>query len=162
MDVLRDVVWRHAAGMVYPEDLPMVAAEALARGVDSPALRELAGLGKGSATTEIENLYRDALAELGITAPGRREAVRWWLGELAEELVQGGLSVAGLARKIVPGEEWMAEDEYRFAVLAYYWQETVDLISAPQARAAEIDLLDAARAILRQNNSSRAGAREHP
>jgi hypothetical protein len=48
-----------------------------------------AGLGKGSATTEIEDLYRDALAELGITSPGRREAVRWWLGELAKELVQG-------------------------------------------------------------------------
>lgn len=136
--------------MVYAEDLPMAAAEALARGVDSPALRELAGLGKGSATTEIEDLYRDALAELDITSPGRREAVRWWLGELAEELVQGRLSAAGLARKIVPGEEWMAEDEYRFAALGYYWQDMVDLASPSQVRAAEVDLLDAARVILSQ------------
>lgn len=148
MDILREVAWRHAAGMVYPEDLPMAAAEALARGVDSPALRELAGLGKGSATTEIEDLYRNALAELGIASPGQREAVRWWLGELAKELVQGKLTVAGLARKIVPGEEWMAEDEYRFATLGYYWQDMVDLNSVPQVRAAEIDLLDAAKAIL--------------
>ncbi|WIX98460.1 hypothetical protein QRX60_30890 [Amycolatopsis mongoliensis] len=110
----------------------------------------MAGLGKASATTEIENLYWDALAELGITRPDRREAVRWWLGELAEELVQGRLSVAGLARKIVPGEEWMTGDEYRFAYLSYYWQDMVDLASAPQVRAAEIDLLDAARAILPQ------------
>ncbi|MFI5592243.1 hypothetical protein ACIA5G_44845 [Amycolatopsis sp. NPDC051758] len=150
MDILRDVAWRHAAGTVYPEDLPMAAAEALARGVDSPSLRELAGLGKGSATTEIEDLHRDALAELGITCPGRQDALRWWLGELAKDLVQGRLSVAGLARKIVPGEEWMAENEYRFADLAYYWEDMVDLISAPQVRAAEIDLLDAARAILPQ------------
>jgi hypothetical protein len=136
--------------MVYAEDLPMAAAEALVRGVDSPALRELAGLGRGSATTEIEDLYRDALAELGIANPGRRQAVRWWLGELAKELVEGRLTVAGLARKIVPGEEWMAEDEYRFAYLAYYWQDMVDLNSAPTVRAAEIELLDAARAILPQ------------
>lgn len=148
MDILRDVAWRHAAGMVRPEDLPIVAAAALARGVDSPALRELAGLGKGSATTEIADLHRDALAELGITSPGRREAVRWWLRELAEELVQGKLTVAELARKIVPGEEWMTEDEFRFAHLGYYRQDMVDLISAPQIRSAEIDLLDAARAIL--------------
>ncbi|WP_328615158.1 hypothetical protein OHS18_46855 [Amycolatopsis sp. NBC_00355] len=150
MDILSDVAWRHAAGMLYPEDLPMAAAEALVRGVDSPALRELAGLGKGSATTEIEDLYRDALAELGITGPGRREAVRWRLAGLAEELVQGRLTVAGLARKSVPGEEWMTGNEYRFAYLAYYWQDMVDLNSAPQVRTAEIDLLDAARAILPQ------------
>lgn len=60
------------------------------------------------------------------------------------------LSVAGLAREIVPGEDWMTEDEYRFAHLGYYWQDMVDLASAPQVRAAEIDLLDAARAILPQ------------
>ncbi|MEU0797816.1 hypothetical protein ABZ342_47785 [Amycolatopsis sp. NPDC005961] len=150
MDVLRDVVWRHAAGMVYPEDLPMAAAEALVRGVDSPALRELAGLARDSATTEIEDLYRDALGELDVTIPDWREAARWWLGRLAEELVQGRLSVAGLARKIVPGEEWMTGDEFRFAYLGYYWQEMVDLTSAPQVRAAEIDLVDAARALLPQ------------
>jgi hypothetical protein len=58
------------------------------------------------------------------------------------------LTVAELAGKIVPGEEWMAEDEYRFANLGYYWQDLVDLISAEQVRSAEAELLDAARAIL--------------
>lgn len=44
----------------------------------------------------------------------------------------------------------MTGDEYRFAYLGYYWQEMVDLASAPQVRAAEIDLLDAAKTILPQ------------
>jgi hypothetical protein len=42
----------------------------------------------------------------------------------------------------------MAGNEYRFADLGYYWEDVVDLSSAPQVRAAEIDLLDAASAIL--------------
>lgn len=64
MDELRDAVWRHAAGLVLTDELPDIAASALVRGVDSAALRELAGLNRSSDTQEILDRYRAALAEL--------------------------------------------------------------------------------------------------
>ena len=44
MDQVRELAWDYAAGQVFVEELPMAAAHALGRGIDSPALRELAGL----------------------------------------------------------------------------------------------------------------------
>jgi hypothetical protein len=43
---LRDVAVRVLVGVVGTEELPMIAARALAEGQDSPSLRELAGLSR--------------------------------------------------------------------------------------------------------------------
>ncbi|WP_233508451.1 hypothetical protein [Spongiactinospora gelatinilytica] len=122
--------------------MPAVAAGALARGVDSPSLRELAGLNRRSDTAEICELYRAALAESGIEVPGEPEAVRWVLRGLAEGLVAGGAAVAEVVREVPCGEVWMTRPEYEFAHLAYYREELDD---GPRY---ERDLLEAARALL--------------
>jgi len=137
VDELRRAVWRRAAGFAYPEDLPDIAASALAQGVDSPSLRVLAGLGRRDDTAEILTLYEAALAESGIEVPGSEQAARWWLGELAGALVVGRMTVGDAVEQIVPPEAWMSEDEFSFANLGYYRQDLVDIDSAEQVRDTE-------------------------
>ncbi|WP_280346377.1 hypothetical protein [Nocardia neocaledoniensis] len=55
---------RFAVGELPETDLSMVAAEALARGLESPALVELACLHR-TDTRDATALYRTAMAELG-------------------------------------------------------------------------------------------------
>jgi hypothetical protein len=54
----------YVTGRLGSEALPMVASEALARAVDSPALRELAGLGRRDSR-EAADLLALAMDELG-------------------------------------------------------------------------------------------------
>jgi hypothetical protein len=54
-----------AAGSLASEDLPEIATEALVRGLDSPALRLLAGQSRNDVRDSAE-LFRVALDELGI------------------------------------------------------------------------------------------------
>lgn len=66
---VQGIVDRFLAGEVGSERLPLLAAEALAEGCDSPALRELAGL----STTEVRearDLLTRAAAETGAVMPG--------------------------------------------------------------------------------------------
>ncbi|MGI5248254.1 hypothetical protein [Actinacidiphila glaucinigra] len=65
-DRSRSSAWQHVAGVAPLEELPMMAAHALADGDDSPALRELAGLSRRDDPAEIRELYDRALSELGI------------------------------------------------------------------------------------------------
>lgn len=70
MDVLRDELVDAVIGRRHL-DLPMTAARALARGLDSPTLREVAGLGR---TDPAEELFTRALEELGLSWPDYGEA----------------------------------------------------------------------------------------
>lgn len=65
MEELSAAADRFAVGRIYPEDLPMVAAAALVRGLDSPALRELAGIHR-SDCRDAPQVFLTALVELGI------------------------------------------------------------------------------------------------
>ncbi|WP_433286096.1 hypothetical protein [Micromonospora sp. CA-244673] len=62
---MRDVGVRVLAGDLAGEELPMVAAQALAEGLDSPSLRELAGLSRGDYR-EARELLGPVLDELGL------------------------------------------------------------------------------------------------
>ena len=64
MQQLRDVAVRLAMDEPFGDDLPMAAAHALARGIDSPSLRELAGLSRGQSREAVD-LFRQAMDELG-------------------------------------------------------------------------------------------------
>ncbi|WP_280218898.1 hypothetical protein [Nocardia neocaledoniensis] len=64
MQELDQAADRFAIGEVPDADLSLIAAEALARGLDSPALVELACLHR-TDTREAPALFRTALAELG-------------------------------------------------------------------------------------------------
>jgi hypothetical protein len=67
------------------EDLPEIAVQALVRGIDSPALRELAGLSRDDVRSA-RDLFITAMAELGVQMPspeaGARERVRFWAAEM--------------------------------------------------------------------------------
>ncbi|MEV6362760.1 hypothetical protein [Nocardia asteroides] len=65
MSELDRIADRFAVGELFPEDLPMAAAEALACGHDSPALVELACLYR-TDTRDAPALFRTAIAELGL------------------------------------------------------------------------------------------------
>ncbi|MEU5405649.1 hypothetical protein [Nocardia asteroides] len=65
MSDLDRIADRFAVGELFPEDLPMAAAEALAHGHDSPALVELACLHR-TDTRDAPTLFRIAIAELGL------------------------------------------------------------------------------------------------
>ncbi|MBK3635567.1 hypothetical protein JHN52_22100 [Streptomyces sp. MBT97] len=88
-DRLQQSTWRYVAEVLPPEELPMLAAHALVDGQDSPALRELAGLPRGSDPDEIRERYVQALHELGIPLPDEETAGRRLLVDLATALTKG-------------------------------------------------------------------------
>ncbi|MEV0265104.1 hypothetical protein AB0I49_27715 [Streptomyces sp. NPDC050617] len=95
---LGEVACRYQADEVRPEDLPMAAAEALAAGLDSPALCDLAGWSRNADARDIHDAFEQALAECGIGLPGPDVALRHALRRRAEQLVGGGIGPADLAR----------------------------------------------------------------
>jgi hypothetical protein len=66
---LEEAAWLYQADQVYPEDLPMTAAQALTVGLDTPSLCELAGLPRHADPRDIRDTFEQALAELGIACP---------------------------------------------------------------------------------------------
>ncbi|MFC5753801.1 hypothetical protein [Actinomadura rugatobispora] len=81
----------YVIGELGPEALPSIAAEALARGVDSLALRELAGCNASDDVRDIRDLYLAAMAELEIPMPDADsvlwEKVRLWARCMVEATV---------------------------------------------------------------------------
>jgi hypothetical protein len=99
---LEEAAWLYQADRVCPEDLPMTAAQAIAVGVDTPALCELAGLPRHADPRDIRDTFEQALAELDIALPDRRLARRYALRRLAMRLIAGEATLADL-----PSDEWM-------------------------------------------------------
>ena len=71
---LEEAAWLYQADHVCPEDLPMTAAQALAVGVDTPTLCELAGLPRHADPRDIRDTFEQALAEWGIALPDQIRA----------------------------------------------------------------------------------------
>ncbi|MFH9548441.1 hypothetical protein [Streptomyces sp. NPDC017435] len=94
---LEEAAWLHGAGQGRPEDLPMTAAEALAAGWDTPALRELAGLPRTADSRYIGDMFEQALSEAGIALPDHNLARRHLLRRLAVGFLAGEVDLAGLA-----------------------------------------------------------------
>ncbi|GGZ55959.1 hypothetical protein GCM10010387_57600 [Streptomyces inusitatus] len=96
---LVEAVWRYRVGGIRPEELPMIAAEALAAGLgaDSPALCELAGLPRNADSRDIRELFEPAVSECGIEWPDPGPAHRHALRRAAARLLAGELSPAELA-----------------------------------------------------------------
>ncbi|MET9607306.1 hypothetical protein ABZZ17_19855 [Streptomyces sp. NPDC006512] len=94
---LGEVACRYQADELRPEDLPMIAAEALAAGLDTPTLCELAGWPRNTDARDIRDAFEQALAESGIELPDRDLARRHALRRLAARLVDGEATPADLA-----------------------------------------------------------------
>jgi hypothetical protein len=92
--------WRLAAGSLPSEDLPEIATDALVRGLDSPALRMLAGQPRGDVR-ESADLFRAALDELGIDLPDAGPAQWHLVLRTAREIVAGRMTPAGGASELV-------------------------------------------------------------
>ncbi|MFJ3276888.1 hypothetical protein [Streptomyces sp. NPDC086776] len=75
----------------------MIAAEALAAGLDTPMLRELAGLPRSADTRDIRDAFAQALSEAGIELPDPGLARRHALRRLAARLINGEIDPADLA-----------------------------------------------------------------
>lgn len=95
-DPLEVAAWRMAARSLASEDLPEIATEALVRGLDSPALRVLAGQSRDDVRDSAD-LFRVALdmnlasifptptARSGTWPDGQRAT--WWPGGPAPPVV---------------------------------------------------------------------------
>lgn len=75
----------------------MIAAEALAAGLDTPTLCELAGFPRNADARDIRDAFKQALSEVGIELPDPGLARRHALRRLATKLVNGEIAPAGLA-----------------------------------------------------------------
>ncbi|MFD8571180.1 hypothetical protein [Streptomyces sp. NPDC057694] len=91
MDRLSRAAMKLALGEQPSEDLPMIAALALADGLESPALIDLAGLSRRDPAADIRDLFAQALAELGRPLPGAEEAWRERMLDTARALLSGSL-----------------------------------------------------------------------
>jgi len=88
VDPVQVAAWRMAAGRLRSEDLPEIATEALIRGLDSPALRLLAGQSRDDVRDSAD-LFRTAVGELGIDLPDA-DTANWNLARrTASEIVEG-------------------------------------------------------------------------
>ena len=98
---LKEAAWLYQTDQTCPEDLPMIAAQALAVGLDTPALCELAGLPRHADPRDIRDTFEHALSELGIALPDSSLAQRYALRRLATRFTVGQTTLAGLA-----SDEW--------------------------------------------------------
>lgn len=104
---LSEVACRYRADEIWPEELPMIAAEALAAGLDTPALCELAGLSRNADAHDIRDAFEQALGECEIGLPDRSVARRHGLRRLAARFVDGEVPLTGLTAE----DPWGAEAE---------------------------------------------------
>jgi hypothetical protein len=106
-DPLEVAAWQMAAGRLASDDLPEVATDALVRGLDSPALRVLAGQARWGVR-DSSDLFRVVLDELGIELPDADRA-QWYLARrTAREIVAGRISAACGADEL-----WLAYQKMR-------------------------------------------------
>ncbi|MET7550871.1 hypothetical protein ABZS94_34895 [Streptomyces sp. NPDC005500] len=78
----------------------MTAAQALAMGMDTPSLCELAGLPRHSDPRDIRDTFEQAVEELGIILPDRHVARRYALRRLAARFSAGEVDLAELWSKM--------------------------------------------------------------
>ncbi|WP_052434813.1 hypothetical protein [Streptacidiphilus melanogenes] len=148
MDQLFVVAWQYVVGIVESEDLPMRAAELLAAGLDSLALRDLAGRGKSEITTELSELFRQAVHELGESMPSKETAERCLLHHLAGQLAAGTKTPGEVAARVWQGltsAQTGAEREFLQAVGDEYYVDYIADHQPDAFRAWETELRFAAQ-----------------
>lgn len=99
---------------IPPENMPMLAAQLLAAGHDSPALRQAAALTSGDHPATVRSTFEQALVELGVRIPDRVAAEQAAAASLARALLDGRLSATDCARQV---RRMWDLDEVIYAVL---------------------------------------------
>lgn len=154
MEPLEVAALRLAAGMLHAERLPDLATDALVRGLDSPALRELAGTSPLDVR-DGQDLFVLALDQLGIPVLDEQQALRQLVIYTAGRIVTGELMP-------YDGAHWiwveaftsdMQDDTASFAGLASEWEEH------PSDRLEiEAEIVGAAQELLHRNVRPEPGA----
>jgi len=125
-DALLDSAAKVVLGLESADRLPGIAAEALGDGCESPTLRTLAGM-CGSRAEELLPMFEQALQDLGLHKPPRRDAVLRLAHETARQISRGELSPYLGSKKIweltlLAPDEVIAElDPFIYAVSE--WEE---------------------------------------
>lgn len=96
--------------MLPPEELPGIAVAALVGGVDSPSLRQLAGMSRRDDPRELSERFAAALRELGIEVT-RGDALDYLLIDSMEGWHSGVISTSDLAMR-VDGLGYLVEGPY--------------------------------------------------
>ncbi len=129
MERLEEAAVRLVLEEMLSDELPMLAAEALARGVDSPALRELAGLFPHEVR-EARDLFHLAMEELGSPVPDVEEARRRTMAMAARRALQGEMSLYAATHEVYwqscyVSESWPPRMEImmRFLSLQSAWED---------------------------------------
>ncbi|MEU6841819.1 hypothetical protein ABZ930_08110 [Streptomyces sp. NPDC046716] len=117
LEELEEAAWLYPVDEVCLEDLPMTAAEALAAGVDTPTLRELAGLSRRADSQDIRDAFEQALTELGIALPDPALARRYALHRLATGFAAGDVALTELASDTWWEMEAATAEEHAFVAL---------------------------------------------
>lgn len=89
-DPLEVAAWELVIGDLRSEDLPALATDALARGVDSPTLGELAAQSSSDVRASRE-LFDEVLGELRIEVPPRDQALWNLVRETAHAVVEANM-----------------------------------------------------------------------
>ncbi|WP_185899278.1 hypothetical protein [Streptomyces sp. WAC07061] len=145
---LVEAAWLYQADQVCPEDLPMTAAQALARGMDAPALFELAGLPRHADPRDIRDTFEQALEELGIVRPDPHLARRYALRGLASRFTAGNVDLAELASGEWSEVEVETAEEQAFVTLLPSCACCIEYTLGLDKAAWEAQLQVAARALI--------------
>ncbi|MFJ4681622.1 hypothetical protein [Kitasatospora sp. NPDC088783] len=163
MDQVFAVAWRYVVGLVLTEDLPMEAAQLLAVGFDSPALRDLAGRARRDDAVEIRGLFRQAMGELGTGVPDWESAERCYLHHLAGQLAAGTGTprevAANIWRRLTEAQTG-PELEFLQAVGDEYYVEFISNERPDAYQAWETALRSAAEQLSQTTSAEIGGLRE--
>ncbi len=116
-------------GLLGVERLPEIALQALEAGVDSPALRMLAGL-MGSEREEASKIFKQALKELRLPELSRQSAARVYAIEISKQILNGEISPQDGANKL-----WAASIQVKdpdFHELDHFIYAASELESRPE------------------------------
>lgn len=147
MEQLYLAACRVAAGLPQDKNLVDLATESLADGVDSPSLRELAGLNLKDSREAVD-LFQAAVDELGLTWPDRDQALWQVVRDLCARVVDGSAQAGPSARWIwahVAHEVEQEGDLRGFVALASELEEHPD-----SREEIEEDIVAAARDLLQR------------
>ncbi len=98
-------------GMLPPERLPDIAVSALQNGLDSDALRILAGL-SGSEIDDASKLFEEALKSLGRGQMSKKDAVRLYARTISGQILRGEMEPYAGAKKIWEAALKASEPEF--------------------------------------------------
>jgi hypothetical protein len=122
---MRDVAVRVMTGELASDGLSMLAAEALAEGQDSPALRELAGLSH-SEHREAQDLLSQVLDELRLPPAPSEEEAHWEMARRYASLIASNTIPAIDGANAIAwhaGSLMFPESLATFAYLADLWED---------------------------------------